>query len=1739
MDSINDESSKEYLDIDISPCITYYYKVELWSKEYRSGNTNNAEKYSSIEKRDPAVKPNSGTYKINDFHVSKGFYNNKVEIKWEVDNEAGFTGYIVTRMPWNTSNGHEQQIYSEDHKGGKYQYMYEDPNAVPGVYYTYTLKGMVTCVSTQQAADIQKTGFILPLGVVSGQVRFDGSNSVEGVQILASGEEHFQNKAMEFNTEQATYIKIPYKTNALTPDAITFQTYVKRTRTGVEEELFDSYYRYGLKITNTGAIKFIVYDSSCTAHSYTTPADRVLTDDWHHLSISFLANAGGNKARIKIYLDGKMTDTALIDYPAGKIKFAYPNGESASGKNDYFSALGGKNGKFSGYMDEFRIWNAELTSEQIANNCDRYISGKEEHLSHYYRFDEVDGSDIFDMSGRDNVFNENHGYIIGGQTSTRTISIRPSEAQLSIKGVTDKNGHYIISTIPYSADGILYTLVPVKGVHKFNPTDKPLFFSQNSNTHNNIDFTDISSFKVSGYVTYEGGTYPVEGVSFEIDDQTVMNGKNVYTTNADGYYEIQVPIGVHQLRAVKNGHTFLNDGLALQNGENINYHDEISNLAFRDITTVKLIGHIVGGRIENDKVSGFGERINNIGSDALSFKAAKSDRYHIYSGTKTDTVFHNHGEWTKADSKQQDTSIVITGEDGYTIHVSPSTGEYVAWLRPEHYSIQNIFVAGYGNIYEKLETLDLTNSAVISDNLLKESVRTWTTSYKRPPQGVESDSVLVTVEHSDTVKYNASWGYFYQTMPTYTVQQQEIEQGADTAVPVNYFGDKTFIAVSPLTGRTDTLQLVSEDGEYFFGLPVFEQEQIYRFKLTANEEYINHKTGDTSKVPVINGTARIRADLSSFSGEQTIALDSTGAGYYTFKAGNPELLHGIRSLSTVLTIDGISYFSTLGTAGLNAYLLGMTSTGNDFLTFGPNLMLAVLHDPPGSNSYAYIEKGSVWTSTEDRYKGFKGSQDLGFVISTGLKILTGFGVATETKVIAETDDAVHAEEALQFGGKSEKSVVFTERISTSASAENVGHDADVYVGKSTNILYGLSNSVVIMHKNDRTAKTVTIDTAGDYAICKDEGIAMGQSFSTTFFYTQAEIENIMIPKWHNLINEMLLPPGTEVDTNVITKPVYLSLYPVTDPRFGKSNTADSTYYTIIYPANYKPPKNADSVSIDADSVSYYARQIDEWKQIMADNEKSQITLSKKNPNQETVKEWSGVSRTEDMLPIDWAETFNEDYNYSFGGGVTIEHSESNTSSSNKYYSRAWYGGAFISAKFGASSSGFGGYGYLKTNQGQQNLTANSTVSQSKINIGFVLKESSNTDELTVDYGWTAADTGEMYNNTPPTIAFKTRGGRTSCPYEGSYITKYYEPGQHVLSEATMQIEKPSLRVKNGVYRVQVPASRAANFTLELGNLSESNNDVIYKLTTLEGSNPYGAILNVDGLPLTSGTARNIPVAAGKTVEKTLSVLRGPEEDNYENLTLRLASVCQSDPTDWLEDIKSDVQISVEFTPSCSDVHIKTPVDKWVVNKTVTGDSMLVEIDDFDRNYANFGHIELQYRNLAEVQWHKLMDFYADRSRYDIGQGLKTLLSESDATAKYTWNMSQIADGNYELRARSVCETTGGILINETMSDIVGGVKDMVLPQPFGKPSPVDGILRSSGDLIITFNEQINEGKISHNNFKIIGIKNNAVTDHSTAVHFEGQGTYAISQTELNFNFPMTIEFWCKINSLGKSAVLSH
>ena len=57
---------------------------------------------------------------------------------------------------------------------------------------------------------------------------------------------------------------------------------------------------------------------------------------------------------------------------------------------------------FRGEIDEVRTWNTTLTNEQLTDNLYRVLSGKEDHLAGYWRFDTGSGEKIDDRTGHGN-----------------------------------------------------------------------------------------------------------------------------------------------------------------------------------------------------------------------------------------------------------------------------------------------------------------------------------------------------------------------------------------------------------------------------------------------------------------------------------------------------------------------------------------------------------------------------------------------------------------------------------------------------------------------------------------------------------------------------------------------------------------------------------------------------------------------------------------------------------------------------------------------------------------------------------------------------------------------------------------------------------------------------------------------------------------------------------------------------------------------------------------------------------------------------------------------------------------------------------------------------------------------------------------------------------------------------------------------------------------------------------------
>src|SRR5699024_8225492 len=89
-----------------------------------------------------------------------------------------------------------------------------------------------------------------------------------------------------------------------------------------------------------------------------------------------------------------------------------------------------------------------------------------------------------------------------------------------------------------------------------------------------------------------------------------------------------------------------------------------------------------------------------------------------------------------------------------------------------------------------------------------------------------------------------------------------------------------------------------------------------------------------------------------------------GTAHYIFYPGQPELADGIglKGFSVNVQIGRQNYQWNNGDMFM-AYVFGGRQTGTDFITTGPSRLIGVLRDPPGSDSYSFLQQGSTITTS--------------------------------------------------------------------------------------------------------------------------------------------------------------------------------------------------------------------------------------------------------------------------------------------------------------------------------------------------------------------------------------------------------------------------------------------------------------------------------------------------------------------------------------------------------------------------------------------------------------------------------------------------------------------------------------------------------------------------------------------------------------------------------------------------------
>ncbi len=200
------------------------------------------------------------------------------------------------------------------------------------------------------------------------------------------------------SASNTAYVRVP-NDPAFSLQAFTLETWVQRVGDGYgfttdgggagiinkpsEGTIGSNIVSWHLAWTNSGQIAFnLVHTLTSSGVYVSTPA--VATPlGRHHLAATF------DGSMIRLYVDGVLGGSA-----AWSLGTVYYGAEDVLIGADNFGF--GYLRRFDGYIDDVRVWDHALTSDQIANSMNCGLTGSEPGLVAYWSFD---GSNLTDLTG--------------------------------------------------------------------------------------------------------------------------------------------------------------------------------------------------------------------------------------------------------------------------------------------------------------------------------------------------------------------------------------------------------------------------------------------------------------------------------------------------------------------------------------------------------------------------------------------------------------------------------------------------------------------------------------------------------------------------------------------------------------------------------------------------------------------------------------------------------------------------------------------------------------------------------------------------------------------------------------------------------------------------------------------------------------------------------------------------------------------------------------------------------------------------------------------------------------------------------------------------------------------------------------------------------------------------------------------------------------------------------------------
>ncbi|MCR5314245.1 MAG: LamG domain-containing protein, partial [Bacteroidaceae bacterium] len=874
-------TSGSYVDpsSNLKSLVDYSYRLKIYvqDKELYSDVIVDGLKFSS---------------EVTEMVASRGTYGNIIKLQWKVDQSGSNDTYFeLFRRPLGSNDENEyKQVYTT--VGTQGIYSFDDVTANAGSFYEYKLKIYILSnngTKKQLGVRTYKTdGFCSATGVISGRVYYDSGTAVSGVKVALTPSNTDGETVSQFRSLllQSNGAGLKYATtnseivNTLFAGDFSYQLYLnpnKNTDSNINKvyEIFDVYNTFTTYLKYISAKKG--YQVGVKLNGQTKWSNMyVVPEKWTHLTVVY----DSKTATTTVYNTYSTSPKAYVVAKDLKVVNNKKSNCIALGNAYNFKSAN----PYVGHVDEFRFFTKALTSKEIANNYSRTLAGTENNLAIYWPMDEGLGKQqpiAYDFSSTNEIPNGRHAKVmVAAESSTKV----PDKNKLSLCGYTDNEGNYMIRGIRFSGNGTNYVVTPTLGVHKFNASSSSRYISLNSLVHSGVDFTDVSSFKVTGRVLYQNTTIPVEGANLYVDGILASKDGDPIMTDVNGEYTIDVPIGDHFINIKMNGHTFENGGRYPVDkndvGEKFTFEKE-TKIDFVDNTKVIVAGRVAGGEIEYGKPLGLNQGIANIGSATITLDFPNSDTHFINAVKNVNgaSVSYEKNEsrldYERATDNIESYTYVEGNKNQITIITDSTTGEFAAYLPPLKYTTKSIIINSQKDIdfSKMLPNIDASNAAIeFVDSLIDEEGRV------------------------DYFKYCASANVMYKSPSVLKVTENEDGSFGENKVYVTDVNKKKTEVATYTVNKNGSVK-------YSFGYPIYEELKQYCYDIYAYETYKNfdEKNVVTTEVPLRNAKVTIKNQYASSTSvkmadgsvsetiDDSFELDSLGHAKYYFTAGLPNI----------------------------------------------------------------------------------------------------------------------------------------------------------------------------------------------------------------------------------------------------------------------------------------------------------------------------------------------------------------------------------------------------------------------------------------------------------------------------------------------------------------------------------------------------------------------------------------------------------------------------------------------------------------------------------------------------------------------------------------------------------------------------------------------------------------------------------------------------------------------------------